>query len=72
MPNSPISAQLGAGEHYICRCGRTGNPPFCNGAHENTRFSPVTITLDKPAEVHVCRCNKTATPPYCDGSHQQP
>ncbi|MEO5340104.1 MAG: CDGSH iron-sulfur domain-containing protein [Magnetococcus sp. MYC-9] len=72
MPNSPIAAELAAGQHHVCRCGLSANQPHCDGSHQNTRFTPVAITLDKPAEVYVCRCNKTAAPPYCDGSHQHP
>ncbi len=70
MPKSgPIVSSLAAGRHAICRCGQTDNPPFCDGQHTGTDFTPELVTLDSETKVAWCTCRRTGTPPRCDGTH---
>ena len=52
-----------------CACGKSESQPWCNGAHEGSRFSPNVFTAEKSKRVALCMCKHTKTPPYCDGAH---
>ena len=34
---SPLVVSLDPGTHFICECGATSNPPYCNGNHLKVR-----------------------------------
>lgn len=63
---------LPAGSYSWCACGRSKNPPFCDGSHKGTPFTPVRFTI-RPRRgaqtVWLCACKRTRTPPFCDGTH---
>ncbi|AHF07245.1 CDGSH iron-sulfur domain-containing protein [Desulfitobacterium metallireducens] len=68
---SPIPVELKKGEtYYYCTCGKSDNQPFCNGAHQDTSFTPMAFTAEKDETAYLCACKHTKNPPYCDGSHQ--
>lgn len=67
---NPAVLILQAGTYYWCRCGRSKNQPFCDGAHQGTQFAPLEFTVTENREVALCQCKCTGSPPYCDGSHQ--
>ena len=70
---SPYEVKVPAGESvYICQCGHTGTPPFCDGTHVNhPGKEPFAYKAEKDASIWVCGCGRTANPPFCDGSHNQ-
>ena len=55
---------------YICQCGHTKNPPFCDGSHtQHPGTEPLAHTADGDGSVYICGCGKTGNKPWCDGSH---
>lgn len=56
---------------YICRCGRTNTPPYCDGSHKTTSAEPLAYTANKDETLYICGCGKTGNKPFCDGSHKK-
>lgn len=73
----PISAQTGPyqveleeGKRYFwCKCGRSKNQPFCDGAHAGTGIQPVAFVATETASAQLCGCKQTDDDPFCDGTH---
>jgi CDGSH-type Zn-finger protein len=66
----PAKVVLEAGESYHwCRCGRSQNQPFCDGAHRGSGLAPLVFTAEESGTAHLCLCKQSGNPPYCDGSH---
>lgn len=69
--NHPYRIEVKAGEKKaFCRCGKTKNPPYCDGSHKGTDVEPYRVTFDQDKKVAICGCGKSAKMPYCDGSHR--
>jgi CDGSH-type Zn-finger protein len=67
---SPIAVDVKKGEtYYWCKCGKSSNQPFCDGAHKGTSFEPLAFAAEKDETVYLCACKHTKTPPFCDGTH---
>ncbi|PCI39229.1 MAG: cytochrome C551 [Rhodospirillaceae bacterium] len=66
----PIIKTLEPDTYYWCTCGKSKSQPFCDGAHENTTFTPLAFEITEQKEVALCQCKRTSTPPFCDGSHK--
>ncbi len=54
----------------FCSCGRTANPPFCDGSHKTSQDVPYRESFDKDQIISICGCGKSKKMPYCDGSHR--
>jgi CDGSH iron-sulfur domain-containing protein 3 len=68
---APIAVDVEAGKTvYWCRCGRSTNQPFCNGAHAGTSFTPLAYTPEQSGKAYFCACKHTKNSPLCDGSHK--
>ncbi len=65
----PERVTLERGTYFFCRCGKTRNPPYCDGRHARTGMTPLRFLTDGEAEILLCTCGLTGNPPYCDGSH---
>lgn len=65
----PQVLQLEPGNYWYCTCGNSDNQPFCNGAHQDTGFTPLQFTLEEKQQVALCQCKQTGNAPFCDGSH---
>lgn len=67
---APYNVMVEAGKRYVwCACGRSGNQPFCDGAHRAVGLSPIAFIAEKTEEVWLCGCKASAGKPFCDGTH---
>lgn len=65
----PAVLELEPGTYHWCRCGRSQNQPFCDGAHAGTDFRPLRVEIEEPTRIAFCQCKHTGKEPRCDGSH---
>ncbi len=69
--DEPFKIEVKAGDKKsFCRCGKTKNPPYCDGSHKGTSVEPYRETFDKDRTVSICGCASSKIMPYCDGSHR--
>ena len=69
--NEPYPVSLNQGDSvYICQCGHTKKPPYCDGSHiDHAPAQPLEYTAKTDETLYVCGCGKTGNAPWCDGSH---
>lgn len=67
----PAVLELEPGTYHWCRCGRSKNQPYCDGAHQGTEFTPMEFTVEEKKEVALCQCKQTGNAPFCDGAHKK-
>lgn len=67
----PAVLDLEPGTYWWCACGRSGNQPFCDGAHKGTGLAPVKVEVAETRKVALCNCKHAASGrPFCDGTHK--
>ena len=68
---TPAVLELEPGEtYYWCACGLSENQPFCDGAHQGTKFTPEAFTVDKKKRYALCTCKRSEAGAMCDGVHK--
>jgi CDGSH-type Zn-finger protein len=68
---NPKVMDLKPGDYWYCTCGNSANQPFCDGAHQDTGFTPKKFTVEAAQKVALCQCKHTGNAPFCDGTHNQ-
>lgn len=71
-PAGPVSLELPAGVHQLCRCGRSRHGWVCDGAHLGTGQVSFELRLEQAATIRLCGCGRSQRFPLCDGSHGRP
>jgi CDGSH iron-sulfur domain-containing protein 3 len=69
VDKKPTILTLEPGNYAWCSCGLSANQPYCNGAHKDTGFTPVTFEVTETKQVALCLCKHTGNAPFCDGTH---
>ena len=67
----PVILELETGTYYWCRCGRSENQPYCDGAHKGTGHSPLEFAVGEKKKYAMCLCKHTMKEPFCDGTHKK-
>lgn len=66
----PFRMEVKKGEKKaICSCGKTQNPPFCDGSHKGSDKVPYRLSFEEDKRISICGCGKSKKQPFCDGSH---
>jgi CDGSH-type Zn-finger protein len=70
--SAPIGVDVEAGKSYWwCSCGKAAKPPFCDGSHKGTDFTPMKYDAAETRKAYFCTCKATGNSPLCDGSHSR-
>lgn len=69
----PHVATVNAGKSiYICQCGHTSRPPYCDGSHnQHPGTEPYVHNATKDETLYICGCGKTTNKPWCNGNHSK-
>ena len=66
---APYPVRVEAGKTYVwCSCGLSATQPWCDGAHKETRFEPISFVAPITETFYMCGCKATENPPYCFGT----
>lgn len=69
--NLPYMVELKKGAvKAFCMCGRSQNPPYCDGSHQGTDCEPHVYFAEKDVWLWICGCGRSAKRPFCDARHK--
>ena len=61
--------ELPARVHQLCRCGRSRQSWFCDGAHLGSGRVSYELRLSETSTNLISRCGRSHRYEYCDGCH---
>jgi CDGSH-type Zn-finger protein len=67
----PCILELEPGTYFWCRCGKSAQQPWCDGAHSGTDFQPLEVKVTEKQRMALCLCKHTKHEPNCDGQHSR-
>ncbi len=68
----PYKAEVEAGQTYAwCRCARSTDQPWCDGAHKSAGLKPLVFKAEKSETLYLCGGRHTGDEPNCDGFHSK-
>lgn len=70
--DTPFRIEVKANDKIsFCQCGKTQNPPYCDGSHAGSGIKPFRETFEEDKVIFICGCGNSKGKPYCDGSHKK-
>lgn len=71
--NEPFAVAVKSGDKKaFCMCGKSNNPPYCDGSHAGTGITPNLVSFEKDETAYICGCQRSGSRPFCDGTHTKP